>query len=124
MSQLAFQTEEWLAVPAFSKAGRIQGWLGVRTHGSNRVGGGSRAGLIVLSVAAGSPADRAGLRPTDIIYAIDGQALHRPSDVVRALARREMSELAHVQFQRAGRWQERFIPVEPQPKQAPFPAQG
>jgi hypothetical protein len=90
---------------------RVQGWLGVRTLGSSRYGRGKQPGLIVLSVAAGSPAARAGLRPTDILYAIDEHVLRQPGDVVAALAGREAGELARVQFQRGGRWLECSVPV-------------
>ena len=73
---------------------RVQGWLGVRTLGSRSYGRGEQPGLIVLSVAAGSPAAQAGLRPTDILHAIDQHVLRRPADVVAALAGREADQFA------------------------------
>ncbi len=97
---------------------RVQGWLGVRTVGWRQGGVGVRSGLSVLSVAAGSPAEQAGLRPTDVLYAIDAHILSRPADIVAALAGRERGELARIRFQRAGSWHDRLMPIEPQPKRA------
>lgn len=102
---------------------RVQGWLGVRTLGANRYGHGKQPGLIVLSVAAGSPAARAGLRPTDILHAIDQHVLRRPADVVSALARRNTDEMARVRYQRGGRWLECFVPVSPRASRMTRPLQ-
>lgn len=41
------------------------------------------AGVRVVSVVVGSPADRAGLSPGDVIVSLDGQPVTRPSDVVQ-----------------------------------------
>lgn len=47
-------------------------------------------GMLVVSVAPGSPADQAGLHPGDLIAAINGHAVHRVRDVIDVL------EHAHV----------------------------
>ncbi len=96
---------------------RIQGWLGLRTRGSGSGRGraGSKPGLIVLSVAAESPADRAGLRSTDVLMAIDGAVLHYPADVVRALANRPVGGFARLHVLRNGQALERVVPIEPEP---------
>ncbi|GAC1345649.1 MAG: hypothetical protein NVSMB18_25800 [Acetobacteraceae bacterium] len=94
--------------------GRVQGWLGVRTRGSSQREAG-RPGLIVLSVAADSPAKRAGLRPTDILAAIDGRVLRRSADVVAALANRLPEGLARLQILRNGQSHELTVAIEPEP---------
>jgi hypothetical protein len=94
---------------------RIQGWLGVRTRGSGLSHSDSRPGLVVISVAADSPADQAGLRPTDILLAIDGYPLRHPSDVVSALANRALDGLARLQVLRGGRVLDRVVSVMSEP---------
>ena len=109
-----------VAEPALA---RVQGWLGVRTLASSG-GRGKQPGLIVLSVAAGSPAARAGLRPTDILHAIDQHALRQPAEIIAALAGREIDELARVQFRRGRHWLECFVPISPRPSRMVGPRQA
>lgn len=90
---------------------RRQGWIGVRTLDARRAGTGARAGLTILSVARGSPAEQVGLRPTDILYAVDDRILRERADLVAALADREPGASARLTFQRAGQWIERSVPV-------------
>ena len=42
-------------------------------------------GVIVSGIVPGGPADTAGLRPADILLAIDGQPLRTPEDFLAAL---------------------------------------
>lgn len=97
-------------------AAPVQGWLGVRTARTERLHDGSKPGLIVVSVASDSPADRAGIRPTDILVAIDGLALRHSSDVTNALSSRPTDGLARLQLLRGGRALERVLPIEAEPK--------
>lgn len=46
----------------------------------------SSAGALVEAVAPGSPAEKAGLAPTDIITAIDGKRVRTPADVRRVMS--------------------------------------
>ena len=96
----------------------VQGWLGVRTRGSRLRLKDHRPGLMVLSVAAQSPAEQAGLRPTDVLLAIDDQLLWHPPDVVSALANRAPDSLARLQVLRAGQVLERVAPIAPEPSRA------
>jgi membrane-associated protease RseP (regulator of RpoE activity) len=90
---------------------RRQGWIGVRTLDARRAGTAARAGLVVLSVARGSPAEQSGLRPTDILYEVDGQLLRERADLVAALADREPGSSARITVQRAGKWLDKWVPV-------------
>ena len=90
-----------LAVPVNAATRRIIGAL--MTHGRFRrayigIAGGARplpprvarelgrdAGVEVVEVAPGSPADRAGLRAEDLLLAIDGAAVHKVDDVQRLM---------------------------------------
>ena len=100
-------------------AGRVQGWLGVKTVPVNKRGAGSRpaekaGGLLVLSVAAGSPAEAAGLRPTDILEAIGEHRLSAPTDLPAAMAGRLAGSAVTVRFRRRGSWAECVAEVRPQ----------
>lgn len=92
----------------------IQGWLGVRTKSSARYHANSRPGLLVISVAADSPAERAGIRVTDVLIRIDGRVLRHSSDVVAALGNRPPESHARVQLLRGGQTLERLITIEPE----------
>lgn len=94
------------------------GWIGVRTLDANRAGRSALSGLVVLSVAAGSPAEQAGLRATDILHAVDDQVLRERADLVAALADREPGSSARITFQRAGEWMERWVRVTAPPRRA------
>jgi serine protease Do len=56
------------------------GFLGV-TFDRNAAAG----GVVLGHITAGSPADRAGLRPRDVILAVNGVAVHGSNDLVLAL---------------------------------------
>ena len=102
-------------VQAGPQPGRVQGWLGVRTRGSGTVPADSRPGVIVIGVAAESPAEQAGLRPTDILLTIDGYPLRHPSDVVSALANRREDGIARLEVLRAGQVFDSVVPIAPEP---------
>ena len=104
--------------------GLVQGWLGVRSRGARLRSQDRRPGLLVLSIAAGSPAEQAGLRPTDVLLSIDGQLLWHPPDVVSALASRALDSLARVQLLRAGHVLERVVPIMPEPGASPQRPRG
>jgi serine protease Do len=50
-------------------------------------------GVLVLSVADGTPADRAGLRGGDVIIAVDDQPISRPVELQRVLRRLDKREV-------------------------------
>jgi len=60
------------------------------------------ATVVVASIKAGGPADRAGLRRGDRIVAVDGQAIHSPSQVVSAVERAGVGRALRMTVQRAG----------------------
>ncbi len=109
LSALAGLVGEFLSAPRSASADvpsgpKVQGWLGVRTLQTDEGKRGRAAGLIVLSVAKGSPASLAGLRATDFLQSIDGQDLYIASDVVAAMAGRVLGSLVPIRYRRAGQW--------------------
>ena len=69
-----------LVEPLIRTGSPKQAWLGVST----RPAGGQ--GLALLGVDDGSPADRAGWKPGDLLVSLAGQPLKDPSDLVSVLA--------------------------------------
>lgn len=85
-------------------APRVQGWLGVKTLQADDGRRGRVAGLTVLSIAKGSPALLAGLRPTDILQSIGDRELFASSDVASAMTGRVLGSRVQVRYRRAGQW--------------------
>jgi len=81
---------------------RVQGWLGVKTLQTDDGRQGRVAGLTVLSIAKGSPALLAGLRPTDILQSIGDRELFVSSDVASAMTGRVLGSRVQVRYRRAG----------------------
>ncbi len=71
--------------------GRVtRGWLGVSVQQidhdlASSLGATSNSGVIVSSVAHGSPADRAGLEAGDVIVGIAGQKVRSPGELVASI---------------------------------------
>ncbi len=86
-----------LAVPSATVVrligGRARRVLGVRVEPiavpgalAARLGIAQDTALILIDVAADSPADRAGLLPGDIVLAVDGHAIEEPGDLAWGLS--------------------------------------
>jgi hypothetical protein len=96
-------------------AERIQGWLGIRTRSSRMLRKNGRAGLRVLAVARGSPAERTGLNVADVLLSIDDSPLRHPADIAAALANRYPHSFAKLQILRAGHTFEQLVSIVPKP---------
>ncbi|WP_210480777.1 S1C family serine protease [Naasia sp. SYSU D00948] len=57
-------------------------------------------GVAVLSVVEGGPADQAGIRPGDLLKAIDGEALRSPEELLGALRRQDPGDRVEVELRR------------------------
>ncbi|WP_287426227.1 S1C family serine protease [Thermomicrobium sp.] len=87
-------TAQWV-VGQLVREGRVQrAWLGIIGELKSVPGrfvpehGGTRAaGIAVREVIVGSPAERAGLRPGDVIVSLDGAPVRSPTDLQRLLGR-------------------------------------
>jgi peroxiredoxin len=82
-----------------------RGWLGVELE---PVAPG-QPGVLVLRVVPGSPADRAGLVPGDLLLQLEGETVSQPSDVVRVVTRRAAGTRLGVHASRGG--QDRMLAV-------------
>ncbi|MFL5929336.1 MAG: S1C family serine protease [Gaiellaceae bacterium] len=74
---------------------------------------GRRAGVEVVEVVPGSPASAAGLRPEDLIVAVDGELVEKVDDVQRLMVGDRIGETVALDVLREGRRIElRLVPVE------------
>lgn len=103
-------TAQWV-IGQLIREGRVQrAWLGIigelRTVPGRLVperGESRAAGVAVLQVIAGSPAERAGLRPGDMIVSLDGVPLRSPADLQRMLSRAPVGSTVVLGVVRQGR---------------------
>jgi S1-C subfamily serine protease len=88
--------------------GRIaRGWLGVGLQHvlvpeRFRDAAGRDAGMMVVGLAAGAPAEQAGVLPGDIILEVDGRRTGRPRGLAGALAPERIGQPATLKLLRAG----------------------
>lgn len=61
-----------------------------------------RLGALVLQVVPGSPAERAGLRPMDVLLSVDGEPVEGQEGLRRLLARRSAGERIILEVERSG----------------------
>jgi Do/DeqQ family serine protease len=72
-------------------------------------------GALVASVVTSSPAARAGLKPSDLIVAVDGQAVEDPNAFDYRFATRPLGGTAQVDVLRAGKTVKLTIPLQTAP---------
>jgi Do/DeqQ family serine protease len=95
-------------------------WLGARLQAvtpeiAETMGLRRPTGALVANVVAGSPGARAGLKPSDLIVAIDGQAVDDPNAFDYRFATRPLGGAAEVDVQRGGKPVKLTIPLETAP---------
>ncbi len=89
------RTTAWLGAEAMTLDGQR-----AREAGMDRV-----SGVLVLGVSPGSPAERAGLRPGDIIIAVDGKEVSDPAALRYRVATQKVGETVQLSILRGGRGQ-------------------
>jgi Do/DeqQ family serine protease len=95
-------------------------WLGARLQAvtpdiAESLGLRLPTGALVANVAAGSPAARAGLKLSDLIVAIDGQAIDDPNAFDYRFATRPLGGSAQIDVHRGGKTIKVNIPLEVAP---------
>lgn len=94
------------AISDFIEAGKIRyGWLGVSVSSVDldsavSLGQSNDKGALVTSLYAGSPADMAGLKPGDVILAINGKALAGAEDLIQSVGELLVKETPDLLVQR------------------------
>lgn len=93
----------------------VRSWLGVRTEPAAQPRGTGRGGLVLVSVARASPAERAGLAVGDVLVAIADHPTLDAHDIAVALSDRKVGDVVPVQIWRAGQTLQRSVQVEAMP---------
>lgn len=101
----ASTVDAFVARVAAGRAGR--GWLGVavwpvRLAGPTAAAAGQAGGLVLLSVEAGGPADKAGLLVGDVLLGLDAEPVTQPQELVAWLADGRADLPAGARIVRAG----------------------
>jgi S1-C subfamily serine protease len=106
-------------IGALMRDGRVRrAWVGIAAgprplppHARVRVG--RAAGVEIIEVSPGSPAQRAGLRAEDLIVELDGQPIERVDDVQRHMSHEAIGRPASIRVLRGDRWLDLEVsPVE------------
>ena len=91
--------------------GRVRrGWIGFITREKESEGNrGNKKVVEVISVIKDSPADRAGMKKSDIIYGVNGQKIKSLSHLIRSIANKPVGSTLDIQVLRQGRIHEFII---------------
>ena len=82
-------------------------------------------GALVQDVSADSPAQRAGLKPYDIILAVDGRSVFANDELIRDISGRQPGTIARLELLRDGRRQSTQVKLTERPRRdADLPARG
>ncbi len=83
--------------------GRIdRGWLGVSVQDTGHRPNGGEPGVVIAGVERTSPAARAGIRPGDVILAVNGTKVETSTGLVRTIAAIPPGGAARLSVRRAG----------------------
>ena len=112
---IGFATPSDLARPVIEQLrrdGRVErGWLGVSVQDQTAdEGRAARRGVLIAGVERTSPAGRAGLRPGDLVVAINGDRIETSRALVRTVAAVPPGQTLRLTVVREGR--EREVPVQ------------
>ena len=86
----------------------VRGWIGIESQDitpelAESFGLGRNSGAIIAGVVRGGPADRAGMRPGDILVAVGGRQVSNTSEMLNLIAQLEPGEKAPLRIVRKNR---------------------
>jgi Do/DeqQ family serine protease len=95
-------------------------WLGARFQAvtpeiAETLGLRLPTGALIANVVANSPAARAGLKPSDLVIAVDGQAVEDPNAFDYRCATRPLGGTAQIEVLRGGKTLKLAVPLETAP---------
>jgi serine protease Do len=114
-------------LPQLRERGRVvRGYLGLSLRGisadlQRSLDLASSSGALVQDVREGSPADRAGLRPYDVVTGFDGRDIPDDNALIRAISGRAPGTQARVRVWRDGRQQTVTVKLAERPPSSPDP---
>ena len=109
------------ALEAIIKSGHVQrAYLGVvidplTPELAQQFGLPGQTGVVIRSILPGSPAEKSGLKPGDILTAFNGRPITGARDLVRQLAAATTGSKAEIRIIRAGKEQTLAVTLEEQP---------
>jgi predicted metalloprotease with PDZ domain len=95
--------------PAVASSSGSRAWLGIDVERS------PSGGVMVVDVFPGSPAQRAGMEPGDVITQINGHPIFSPSDLTAALAGKHPGDQVQLQFEGSGTSYSASVPLAAPP---------
>ncbi len=115
----------WRLAETLARQGHVpRGWLGVgsqpvRIPAAQRRAGAAEAGLLVVEVAPGSPAEAGGLLLGDVLVAVDGRAVHDPDGLQALLGGDRVGRTVAVEVLRGGMPVRLAVTVGQRPSRGP-----
>jgi len=102
----------------------VRGWIGIESQDitpelAGNFGLGRDSGAIIAGVVRGGPADRAGIRPGDILLAVKGRKVGNTNDMMNLIAELPPGEKAPMTVMRKNRETTLAVTVGRRPRQAP-----
>lgn len=99
-------------------------WIGAELQAVTRdiaegIGAERPQGALVADIAEGSPAERAGLRPGDLVTAVDGREIEDPTALTYLITLKPIGETAVLALVRDGRQTEVRLAIENAPESVP-----
>jgi len=104
---LPFVTLQRVVATLLERGHVERGFLGIGSYPGDLPAGlagslGQRQALVVVSIAAGSPAERAGLLLGDVVVALDGRPVRHVRDLIELLDEERIGAEARLKIVRAG----------------------
>jgi serine protease DegQ len=110
------------------KSGSVtRGWIGVEVQELSPQAAesfklGDTRGALIAGVLRGGPADKAGVKPGDVLYEVEGKPVVDPSSMLNVVAALAPGTNAHMKLKRKGQNVETDVAVGRRPKPQPRPA--
>ncbi|KFI05078.1 2-alkenal reductase [Massilia sp. BSC265] len=100
----------------------VRGWIGIESQDitpelAESFGLGRSSGAIIAGVVRGGPADRAGMRPGDILVAVGGKTVANTGEMLNLIAQLEPGEKAPLRILRKNREATLDVTVGRRPRQ-------
>ncbi|MFC0250997.1 Do family serine endopeptidase [Massilia consociata] len=100
----------------------VRGWIGIESQDitpelAESFGLGRSSGAIIAGVVRGGPADRAGMRPGDILVAVGGKTVANTSEMLNLIAQLEPGEKTPLRILRKNRETTLDVTVGKRPRQ-------
>ena len=125
-------------LPQLASKGKVEwGWLGVgiaeiADEDVPKYQLKEQRGVLIRHVVAGQPADKGGIKPDDVILAVDGAKIEGPRDLQRIISSTPVGRAVKLNVMRAGQEKELEVTVglyqaaapRPQPRRVPVSPHG